>query len=265
MSASILIVDDEENLRLTLSRILNKAGYNVTTASSGEEALNLTQAGAFELAFIDLLMPGMGGLALLKEFRKLYPEMPVLILTANATLDSAIEAVRQGARDYLLKPADPQSIIARVEGILAEQTQPQRQREILTQIQNLVAEFNQLSKQDGISSGQIPLIAPTDPARFLQRGPFVLDLHARHLTVNGEYINLSPTNFDYFVTLVRHSPNTVTYPVLVRESQGYDVSLLEAREMSRWRIHELRKAIEEESTSPKYLITVRGSGYKLVV
>ena len=108
MSASILIVDDEENLRLTLSRILNKAGYNITTASSGEEALNLTQAGAFELAFIDLLMPGMGGLALLKEFRKLYPEMPVLILTANATLDSAIEAVRQGARDYLLKPADPQ-------------------------------------------------------------------------------------------------------------------------------------------------------------
>lgn len=265
MSESILIVDDEENLRLTLSRILSKAGYNVTTASSGENALSLTKAGAFELAFIDLLMPGMGGMALLKEFRMLYPEMPVLILTAHATLDSAIEAVRQGARDYLLKPADPQMIIARVESILAEQSQPQRQREILSQIQNLVAEFHQLSRQEGTPETPIQMVTPTDPARFLQRGPFVLDLHARHLTVDGEYVRLSPTNFDYLVTLVRHSPNTVTYQVLVRESQGYDVSLFEAREMSRWRIHELRKAVEEDSSSPKYLITVRSSGYKLVV
>lgn len=265
MSESILIVDDEENLRLTLSRILSKAGYNVTTASSGEEALSLTKAGPFELAFIDLLMPGMGGLALLKEFRNLYPEMPVLILTAHATLDSAIEAVRKGARDYLLKPADPQMIIARVESIMAEQSQPQRQREILSQIQNLVAEFHQLSRQEGVPEEPIQMITPTDPARFLQRGPFVLDLHARHLTVDGEYVRLSPTNFDYLVTLVRHSPNTVTYQVLVRESQGYDVSLYEAREMSRWRIHELRKAIEEDGSSPKFLITVRGSGYKLVV
>jgi DNA-binding response OmpR family regulator len=265
MTESILIVDDEENLRLTLSRILSKAGYNVTTASSGEEALNLTKAGPFELAFIDLLMPGMGGLALLIEFRKLYPEMPVLILTAHATLDSAIEAVRQGARDYLLKPADPEMIIARVKAILEEQSQPQRQREILSQIQSLVSEFNQLSRLEGIPESPIQMAAPTDPARFLQRGPFMLDLHARHLTVNGEYVRLSPTNFDYLVTLVRHSPNTVTYQVLVRESQGYDVSLFEAREMSRWRIHELRKAIEEDSSSPKFLITVRGSGYKLVV
>ena len=70
MSATILIVDDEENLRMTLSRILTKAGFNVTTASSGEEALRLVQAGAYELAFIDLLMPGIGGLALLAELRK---------------------------------------------------------------------------------------------------------------------------------------------------------------------------------------------------
>lgn len=265
MTASILIVDDEENLRMTLSRILSKAGYNVTTASSGEEALNLTLAGAFELAFIDLMMPGIGGLELLAEFRKLYPDMPVLILTAHATLESAIEAVRQGARDYLLKPADPKLIISRVETILAEQQQPQRQREILSQIQNLVSELNQFTQQEGVPAGTLQTLAPTDPARFLQRGPFVLDLHARHLTMDGEYISLSPTNFDYLVTLVRHAPNTVTYQVLVREAQGYDVSLLEAREMSRWRIHELRKAIEEDSKKPKHLITVRGSGYKLVI
>jgi len=261
MTPSILIVDDEEKLRMTLSRILSKAGYTVTTAASGEEALNLTQAGAFEMAFIDLMMPGIGGLALLAEFHKHYPEMPVLILTAHATLESAIEAVRQGARDYILKPADPRKIIERVEEILDEQQQPQRQREILSQIQNLVSELGQVSDQDSVPP---TMQAPNDPARFLQRGPFVLDLQARLLSLDGQYVPLSPTNFDYLVALVRHAPQPVSYQVLVREAQGYDVSLVEAREMTRWRIHELRKAIEEDSKSPKYLITVRGSGYKLM-
>ncbi|MBN2045404.1 MAG: response regulator transcription factor [Anaerolineales bacterium] len=262
MTPSILIVDDEEKLRITLSRILSKAGFNVTAAASGEEALNLTQAGPFDLAFIDLMMPGMGGLALLAEFRAHYPEMPVLILTAHATLDSAIEAVRQGARDYLLKPADPQRIIERVGEILVEQLQPQRQREILSQIQNLVSELGQISDKE-----TTPPVMPAihDPARFLQRGPFVLDLQVHLLSMEGNHIPLSPTNFDYLVTLVRHAPNPVSYQVLVREAQGYDVSLFEAREMTRWRIHELRKAIEKDSKSPQYLITVRGIGYKLMV
>lgn len=266
MSASILIVDDEENLRLTLSRILSNAGHTVTTASSGEDALRLVQAGGYDLAFIDLLMPGIGGLDLLAELRRLYPEMPVLILTAHATLDSAIEAVRQGARDYLVKPADPHMILERVKEILEEQKQPQRLREIVSQIQNLVSEMNQFTQAGGEEQvNPLTMVPPTDPMRFLQRGEFVLDLHARHLMHAGEYISLSPTNFDYLVTLVRHAPNPVSYEALVRESQGYDVTRAEAREMARWRIHELRKAIEEDSKNPKFLITIRGSGYKLAI
>ena len=117
MSESILIVDDEENLRLTLSRILSKAGYNVTTASSGEEALSLTKAGPFELAFIDLLMPGMGGMALLKEFRNLYPEMPVLILTARDSTSDKVAGLDKGADDYLAKPFDIQELSARLRAL----------------------------------------------------------------------------------------------------------------------------------------------------
>jgi DNA-binding response OmpR family regulator len=266
MSATILIVDDEENLRLTLSRVLSKSGFTVTTAASGEDALRLLQAGAYELTFIDLLMPGMGGLALLGELRKLYPDMPVLILTAHATLDSAIEAVRQGARDYLVKPADPDLIIARVKEILRESSQPQRQREILSQIQSLVSELNQFNQAGGEQQANtLNKLPPTDPARFLQRGPFSLDLHARHMMLDNTYIPLSPANFDYMVTLVRHAPNPVTYEVLVREAQGYEMTRVEAREMARWRIHELRKAIEEDSKNPRYLITMRGTGYRLAI
>jgi DNA-binding response OmpR family regulator len=265
MGSTILIVDDEANLRKTLSRILSKAGYTVTTASSGEEGLSLLQAGAYDLAFIDLLMSGMSGVELLKEIRAIYPEMPVLILTAHATLETAIEAVRAGARDYLLKPADPQLILNRVESILDELRQPARQRELLGQIQSLVSELHEISQP-----GEEPPVnlmnvrPPTDPTRFLQRGPFTLDLHARHMTFNDTFIPLSPSNFDYLVTLIRHCPNAVTYEVLVRESQGYELTRVEAREMARWRIHELRKAFEEDPKNPKHLITVRGSGYKLV-
>ena len=265
MGSTILIVDDEENLRKTLSRILSKAGYSVTTASSGEEGLNLLQAGAYDIAFIDLLMPGIGGVRLLKEIRGIYPDMPVLILTAHATLETAMEAVREGARDYLLKPADPQLILDRVKEILEEVRQPARQRELLSQIQNLVSELNEITQPgEELPANLLNLRPPTDPSRFLQRGPFSLDLHARHMMFNDGYIPLSPSNFDYLTTLVRHSPNAVSYEVLVRESQGYDLTRNEAREMSRWRIHELRKAFEPDPKNPKYLITVRGSGYRLV-
>ena len=261
---TIIVIDDEPNLRITLSKILQNEGYSVTGADGANEALQYLQAGAYDLAFLDLEMPGMDGVTLLGEIRKYYPDMPVLILTANATLESAMEAVRKGARDYLIKPVDPPRIIARVKDILTEQQQPKRQREIMGQIQNLVYEMQSLEGGDRITADILNVLPPTDPARFLQRGPFTLDLHARHVTFNDKFIPLSPSNFDYFVTLVRHSPNTISYESMVRESQGYELSRIEAQEMARWRIHELRKALEPNPKRPQYIITVRGQGYRLV-
>jgi two-component system alkaline phosphatase synthesis response regulator PhoP len=266
MAPTILIVDDEKNLRTTLTRIFEKENFDVTTAANANEALKFLEAGAFDLAFVDLMMPGMDGLTLTKEIRSQYPDMPVLILTANATLDSAIEAVRQGARDYLIKPADPPRMVARVKEILSEQTQPKRQREILTQIQMLASELQQIDEStDSMSPTLLSTLPPTDPSRFLQRGPFTLDLHARHLMMENNFVPLSPSNFDYMVTLVRHCPNPITYEGMVKESQGYDLTRQEAREMARWRIHELRKALEPDPKNPQFIITVRGSGYRLVI
>src|SRR5512143_3324234 len=125
-SSTILIVDDEPNLRRILAVILQRAGYQVSTAGTGHEAMEQLQANSFDLTFLDLKMPDVNGLDLLPKIRKLHPDMPVLILTAHATLDSAIEAVRGGARDYLLKPIDPPQILLRVSEILSEQGQPTR-------------------------------------------------------------------------------------------------------------------------------------------
>src|SRR5512136_1567105 len=118
---SILIIDDEPNLRRSLGLILQRAGYIITSASNAAEAIHLLQAGAYDLTFLDIKLPDQNGIQLLPQIRDLYPEMPVVILTAHATLDTAIGAVRLGARDYLLKPVDPENILNRVKSILQEE------------------------------------------------------------------------------------------------------------------------------------------------
>lgn len=261
---TILIVDDEPNLRRTLALILQRAGYSVTTAECADQVHQYLQAGAYDLVFLDLKMPDINGLDLLPQIRSLYPEMPVLILTAHATLDSAIDAVRKGARDYLLKPLDPEQILSRVNQLLAEQQQPRRRREIVGEIQNLLNELHQTERQADIEEAPAGVTTSQDPARILRRGPFVLDLHARYASLNDRLLSLSPTAFDYLTTLVRHSPNPVSYETLVMESQGYKTTPVEAREMARWRIHELRKALEKDTRNPTHIITVRDVGYRLV-
>jgi DNA-binding NtrC family response regulator len=115
---SILVIDDEENLRNSLALILQREGYAVSTAGNVQEARQCLQGDSFGLVFLDLKMPETNGMALLPEMHERFPHMPVLVLTAHDKLDAALEAVREGARDYLLKPVDPPVIIQRVREVL---------------------------------------------------------------------------------------------------------------------------------------------------
>ncbi len=259
----ILVVDDERNLRVSLTLIFERAGYSVSAAADACEALKFLQMGAFDLVFLDLKMPDMDGLTLLKGIREFYPDMPVLILTAHATLESAIEAVREGARDYLLKPVDPPQILARVREIIAQQEQPARRRQIVGQLEQLVAELRQFEPHASPVPPAAPA-APSRPQRLLRCGSFTLNLDTRHAHRAEEFLKLSPTSFDYMATLIRHSPDPVSYRTLVLEAQRYDLSKVEAQEMARWHIHELRKALEVDSHHPRLVLTVRGTGYRFV-
>jgi DNA-binding response OmpR family regulator len=260
---SILIVDDEANLRRSLAMILQHAGYQVTAAGDAAEALRYLEAGEFHLAFLDIKMPDMDGMTLLTEIHEKYPSMPVFILTAHATLETAVQALRFGARDYLLKPLDPEVILKRADEVLEEQRLPQRRRELTDQLHELVGELHTLeypsAAPDESESGK-----STQEARYLQRGPFTLDLHLRQLELEERTIQLPPSTFNFLVSLLRHSPQPVPYETLVREAQGYDTSRAEARELARGHIHELRKAMEPDLKRPRYVITVRDVGYRLV-
>lgn len=261
---TILIVDDEIDLRRSLAMILQRKGHLVTTAGGADEARRYLQAGPFDLVFLDLKMPDVDGLTLLSEIRACYPEMPVFILTAHATLESAIEAVRCGARDYMLKPAEPEAIIARVQEILAERIQPRRRHEIEAQLQGLLDELHGLENKVPPPADALPE-ALVEPSRYLQRGQVTLDLRTHQVLLRDRQISLTATVFAYLVTLLRHSPNPVSYEDLVKESQGHQVSASEARGITRGQIHEIRKALGEDKRPPRYIITVRHFGYRLVV
>ena len=102
--ASILVVDDEEIMREILETLLTREGYQVRLVSSGEEGLELARTHTFDAAIVDVMMPGLDGIATLQELRKLDDDLPVLMITAFASADSAVEAMKHGAYDYLTKP-----------------------------------------------------------------------------------------------------------------------------------------------------------------
>lgn len=262
---TILIVDDDSRLRLSLSLILQKEKYHVDVAANAEEALACLESQEYDLMFLDLNMPGMSGIDLLVEVHKHYPNISVLILTAYADLDSAIQAVRLGARDYLIKPIEPVLILTRVAEVLAESEQPVRKKEIIVQIQNLLAELQEIEGEDTTPTSELASLPPADSARFLKKGVFELDLHTRHVILKGRYIPVTGINFDFLSTLLRHAPKVVPHTTLVKEAQGYDTTIAEAKDLTRWRIHELRKLIEADTGQPQYILTVRGIGYRLAV
>src|SRR5262249_13534377 len=114
----ILVVDDDQGL-LTLMRVrLTGAGYKVILADGGEEALARVQEEVCDLAIIDLKMEGMDGITLMQALLRLYPGLPVLILTAHGSIASAVEATKKGAYDYLTKPFDPTDLLHRIEKML---------------------------------------------------------------------------------------------------------------------------------------------------
>jgi DNA-binding response OmpR family regulator len=261
---TVLIIDDEPNLRRSLALILERSGYQVFAAGCADEARDYLQRLDVDLVFLDLKMPDISGLDLLPEIHQYDHELPVLILTGHATLDSAIEAVRKGAKDYLLKPLDPELILTRISQIISEQRQPRRRKEIVSGIRSLLSELGSLEglREDSLS----PIVDNGgDSERYLNRGTLQMDFHTRQVTLAGRYIPLSPTAFDYLTTLVRHSPDVVTCEALVEESQGYKSSISEAKDIARWRIHELRKALEVDPRRPRLVITVRGIGYRLIL
>ncbi len=261
---NILLVDDEASLRHTLIRVLQHAGCEVTPAASGAEALRLMSSASYDLIYLDIHLPDMGGLDVLKEIHQRYPNTPVILFTAYASVQSAVDAIRLGAIDYLIKPIDPEAFIARTRVVIAERVIEKRKHEIQDQIQTLRAELEQLEKH-GVALEGPPPAQPPAGDRFLKRGNLILDMQARRGTFGDKVLALPPAAFDYLVVLARRAPETVEYQTLVNEAQGYTTESSQAKELAKWHIHQLRDILEPEPDEPQFVLNVRGIGYRLVV
>jgi DNA-binding response OmpR family regulator len=141
-----------------------------------------------------------------------------------------------------------------------------RKRELQRQIESLQAELNALENGNGEENADSkPEQVSASNERFVKLGTLTLDLYVRRVTMGEHVADLSPTSFDYLLSLARHSPNVVDYQTLVSEAQGYETDTREAQELTKWHIHHIRQAIEPDPRKPVHVLNVRGTGYRLVV
>ena len=227
----ILIVEDEAAIREFEAINLKRVGYTVVEAGSGEEALDIYEndSEGFDIALLDISMPGMDGFALCKELRKRSETFGIIMLTARTQEMDKISGLMLGADDYITKPFSPTELLARVDSLY-------RRVEMYS---------------------QKPTVILTDDITL---GEFTLNLRRRTLLKNGENIDLTQVEFqmiEYFFNNPDVALDRTDILNRVWGSNYYGEEKIVDVNMRR-----LRKKIEDDPSNPKRLITIWGMGYK---
>ncbi len=256
-NARIMVVDDEAAARISLAEILRLEGYEVATAASGEEALSLlNRTGPYDLMVLDIKMTGMDGLAVTEAVQKQAPDTVIILLTAFGTLETAIQAIRHGAHDYLLKPCPIPEILESVRKGLSKRQQTRQRQHLVSQLQQALSE---LAVVEGAEPAEEPAVGQGE--RFTQIRDLVMDRQKHIVTLRGRPLDLTPTEFKVLACLME-TPDQVWSPQeLVRRAQGYETDAWGARAIVRVHIRRLRKKIEVDPSKPKYILNMRGIGY----
>jgi len=265
--AKILIVDDEEAIRFTLEELLARDGYQVVAVESGERALAQIAEQPFDLALLDLKLKGIGGMEVLAALREQVLDTAVIVLTAHGSMDTAINALRQGAHDYLLKPTDAATLRESVRTALLKREREQRQQALLLQVeQSLTASLEEIRAAvvEPVPALQPPAAeALTQPPERLQKGDLVIDLAQHNISLNGHNLEFSPTEFDIVVHLAQQAPNVISAQELVSSVLGYACDRFEAADIVRHHIYHIRQKAKASSGRSDIIRTVRAIGYAL--
>jgi len=123
MKTRVLVVDDEKEFVETLSERLSLRNYDVTTSLSGDDAVEKVKSHLFDVIILDVLMPGMSGIETLREIKKIKPLIEVIMLTGNATVETAIEGLKLGALDFLLKPCETEDLVTKIDKAYAKKAE----------------------------------------------------------------------------------------------------------------------------------------------
>jgi two-component system KDP operon response regulator KdpE len=232
-TARILVVDDEKRVCLGLKETLEHDNHVVITAFSGEAALELLRDTYFDAAVIDLNLGGdVDGLQVLGAIRWRWPDMAAIVLTGYGSLESAIAAIRNGVDDYLLKPAGPDQVLKAVRRALAARASRKEQN-------------------------------AAETAHVVRRGGFCVDLGQHLATRDGRRLDLPPQEVDLLIYLMQNAHRVVSPREMVRAIREFEPeSSHEARQIIKWYVHRLRRAIEPDPSHPCHVVNVRGVGYR---
>jgi DNA-binding response OmpR family regulator len=263
-AARILVVDDEDGVRFFLQEALARDGHEVVAVDCGEAALQRIATETFDLALIDLKMPGIGGIEVLTSLRRRSPETAAIVLTAFGSLETAVEALRQGAHDYLFKPCKMADLRASVHTALVKQQRQNRQRVLLEELASALA----ASVKEIQATVEAPAERPAaalprleTPASEGQQDRLVVDQIRHIITLDGRQLDLSPTEFRLVAYLVEVAPRVVDAQELMRQVQGYECTPLEARELVRYHIYRIRQKVKLSGGNGDVIVTVRSIGY----
>jgi DNA-binding response OmpR family regulator len=252
----IMIVDDEPAIRLFLSDELTQAGYQVSTAASGEEALARLQTTSVDLVLLDLMMGGMNGLDVIEAIEK-QPNFPVVImLTAHASVDSAINVFRHGGHDYLIKPCQTEELLASVKRGLEKSREALEQKKKIELIEQTAHQLR----------GEKSLIADMSPfhQRYLKGRGLVLDNEQEIVTKNSKPLELTPTEFRILKCLMERPDRPVSYNQLAASLHGQGGSKWENRKALTTHIWRLMLKVGRALDGDNYIVNVRGRGYQFL-
>lgn len=264
-AAKILVVDDEPSLLFFMEKALSRDGYEVVTVTTGEAALEAAAHQEFDLALIDLNLGRIGGMEVLATLRRRWPDMVVIVLTAYASLETSVEALRQGAHDYLFKPCKTVELRESIRRGLLDRQQKLRQRNLLRQLKRLVDSVEEGEPADlETLPVEVEGSKPANPSpRFRQLNGLIIDFLQHVVTLDGHLLECSPTEFDLLAYLISESPRVVSPQELMREVQGHSAEPWAASDTMRYHIYNIRQKIKKVSGRTDIIETVRGVGYKI--
>lgn len=222
--STVLIVDDEPSIRVSLRTILSGMGFDVVEAARGEEALSLVRTAQFDVVLLDINMPGIGGIEVCRLMRKNSPRLPIVMLTVQGSEDRKVEALDAGADDYVTKPF---------------------------QLRELVARLRVAVRRNAIDEEQNSLI---------MIGDVRLDISRHLVQKKGRAVHLTPKQFELLHFLMANAGRPVPHSKLLRTVWGPEYG--NELEYLRTFVRQVRMKIEDDPANPTYLLTESHIGYR---
>ncbi|MBN1178841.1 MAG: response regulator transcription factor [Anaerolineae bacterium] len=254
--ARVLVVDDEVTARVTLAEVLRLEGYHVEMAENGAQAIDVLESQPpFDLMVLDLKMPGMDGLQLTEVVQETSPGTVIILLTAFGTLETAIQAIRRGAHDYLLKPCPIPQILESVREGLTKRQRDQHRQDLVQQLEKMMGELV------AVERGEATVLPLSSQEHVLTVQDVELNRDRHVVSIAGRAIDLTPTEFKLLACMMERADQVCSPQDLVRSAQGYDTDPWGARAIVRVHIRRLRQKLEVDPIHPRYIVNVRGVGY----